>query len=69
MFSSTDEVLFFSLFVRLQDYVKNIKPISMTHLWILLREILFFQGTDIYEFVQFGPDPNKNLDLVNLNVS
>ena len=33
--------------------------------WNRTRQV---QGFDIYEFVQFGADPNRNLDLVNLNV-
>ena len=32
-------------------------------MWLQISE-----WTDIYDCVQFGADPNKNLDLVNLNL-
>ena len=35
---------------------------------LTLRDVFFKWKTDVFEFVQFGADPNKNLDPVNLNV-
>ena len=33
-----------------------------------MKQISYVSGTYIYEYVQFGVDPNKNLYLVNFNV-
>ena len=34
--------------------------------WIYMKSDIY--GTDIHVCVQFGPDPSRNLDLVNFNV-
>ena len=39
---------------------------SKINSWVLLKDHI--KGTDIYECVQFGEYPNKNPDLVHLNV-
>ena len=33
-----------------------------------MKNFRHIYGTDVYECVQFSADPNKNLDLVDLNV-
>ena len=33
-----------------------------------MKDIRLLKGTDFYECVQLGSDPNKNPNLVNLNV-
>ena len=55
------------MLVQIQIF-QHFSGLSDKNQWIYEKRIRHVKGTDIYDCVQFGADPNKNPDLGNVNV-